>query len=41
MVLFAQGGFHELHNEPDGVLDKLVGTVTGWVEGHLAKAAKL
>ncbi|KAG8699908.1 hypothetical protein FRC08_005042 [Ceratobasidium sp. 394] len=36
-----EGGYHELHNEPDGVQDKLIETVSGWILAHLTKAAKL
>ncbi|KAH7332764.1 alpha beta-hydrolase [Rhizoctonia solani] len=36
-----EGGYHEIHNEPDGVQDKLFQAVSGWVEAHLVKAAKL
>ncbi|QRW10594.1 alpha/beta hydrolase family protein [Ceratobasidium sp. AG-Ba] len=35
------GGFHELHNEPDGVQEKLIETVAGWVLAHASKTAKL
>ncbi|CAE6442677.1 unnamed protein product [Rhizoctonia solani] len=36
-----EGGYHELHNETDGMQDKLFQTVSGWIEARLAKAAKL
>ncbi|KAG8739600.1 hypothetical protein FRC10_005401 [Ceratobasidium sp. 414] len=36
-----EGGYHELQNEPDGVQDKHIETVSGWILAHLAKAAKL
>jgi len=31
-----QGGYHELHNEPDGVKDKLIEECITWVEAHLS-----
>jgi acylglycerol lipase len=30
-----QGGYHELHNEPDGVKEKLIEECITWVEAHL------
>ncbi|KAL5637761.1 hypothetical protein ACGC1H_002129 [Rhizoctonia solani] len=36
-----EGGYHELHNETDGMQDRLFQTVSGWVGAHLATAAKL
>ena len=40
---FTKGGFHELHNEPDGVKEKVIGECIAWVEAHLSsgRAAKL
>ena len=40
---FAKGGFHELHNEPDGVKEKVIGECIAWVEAHLSsgRTAKL
>ncbi|TDL16119.1 lysophospholipase [Rickenella mellea] len=32
-----QGGYHELHNEPDGVKEKLIDECICWVEAHLPK----
>ncbi|KAG8720944.1 hypothetical protein FRC09_008715 [Ceratobasidium sp. 395] len=34
-----EGGYHELHNEPDGVQEKLAETVVGWVLEHIETAA--
>ncbi|KAF9228494.1 alpha/beta-hydrolase [Gyrodon lividus] len=31
-------GFHELHNEPDGVKEKLINECITWVEAHLPSA---
>jgi len=30
-----EGGFHELHNEPDGVKEKFIEECITWVEAHL------
>ncbi|KLO14153.1 lysophospholipase [Schizopora paradoxa] len=30
-----EGGFHELHNEPNGVKEKLIEECISWVESHL------
>ncbi|KAG2358101.1 Alpha/Beta hydrolase protein [Suillus spraguei] len=30
-----QGGYHELHNEPDGVKEKFIEECIAWVEAHL------
>jgi len=32
-----EGGFHELHNEPDGVKERLIKECIGWVNEHLSK----
>lgn len=32
-----KGGFHELHNEPDGVKEKLVEECISFIESHLEK----
>jgi acylglycerol lipase len=34
-LMFQQGGYHELHNEPDGVKEKLIEECITWVEAHL------
>ena len=31
-----QGGYHELQNEPNGVRERLIDTVTEWVLSHLS-----
>ncbi|OAX40215.1 alpha/beta-hydrolase [Rhizopogon vinicolor AM-OR11-026] len=31
-----EGGYHELHNEPDGVKEKLIEECIAWVEAHLS-----
>jgi len=33
------GGYHELHNEPDGVKEKLANEVVAFIEEHSSKAA--
>lgn len=33
--MFHQGGYHELHNESDGVKEKLTEECITWVEAHL------
>ncbi|KAG8782197.1 hypothetical protein FRC12_021077 [Ceratobasidium sp. 428] len=34
-----EGGYHELHNEPDGVQEKLSETVVGWILEHIETTA--
>jgi len=34
-----EGGYHELHNEPDGVKEKFVDECAGWAESHFPTAA--
>ena len=34
-IISFQGGYHELHNEPDGVREKLADTIIAFIEGHL------
>lgn len=33
-----QNGFHELHNEPDGVKERLIEECIGWVEKRVSQA---
>ncbi|KAA1470435.1 lysophospholipase [Dentipellis sp. KUC8613] len=33
-----EGGFHELHNEPDGVKEKVIGDCIAWAEARLSAA---
>jgi acylglycerol lipase len=35
-LMFTQGGYHELHNEPDGVKERLFEECITWVEAHLS-----
>jgi acylglycerol lipase len=32
-----QGGFHELHNEPDGVKEKVIEECISFIEAHLER----
>jgi len=34
-LTYFPGGFHELHNEPDGVKERLIDTTITWVEKRL------
>jgi alpha-beta hydrolase superfamily lysophospholipase len=34
-----QDGYHELHNEPDGVANKFLDECIQWAEGRLPEAA--
>jgi acylglycerol lipase len=33
-IVWLQGGYHELHNEPDGVREKLAETIIAFVQEH-------
>ena len=35
-ITISQGGYHELHNEPDGVSEKQSEEVISWIEAHLS-----
>jgi len=37
LISFKQGGYHELHNEPDGVKEKLVEEVVSFIDDHLTQ----
>jgi acylglycerol lipase len=32
-----QGGYHELHNEPDGVKEKVIEECISFIEAHLER----
>jgi hypothetical protein len=36
-ISFEQGGYHELHNEPDGVKEKLVEEVVSFIDNHVTQ----
>jgi len=36
LTIFLQGGYHELHNEPDGVRDKLADAIIAFIEEHVS-----
>jgi acylglycerol lipase len=35
-----QGGYHELHNEPDGVKEKVIEECISFIEAHLERRSE-